>query len=267
MARTRYKRKRVTLNVTVHTASAETSRLTEEARATAAEAARNKQPKKRQARPNQLPPQRRRQQVPNDVLDNSSADPSSGDDEGSDVGSEGEEGEQQQPRRGGRGSWKERLHRQRDAADAQRPLLTAEMQLAATRLPASVSKREECSQVYMHDCIQRSLESHTCHQHADAELQHISARPVKYLTMGHAVSIEVPTVRCTFCCKQWEVSACAAHCFPSTPVLPYFWVDGQMLQFFSQCTFKGGLSGTAWAAAAAYVRELTGAEHVHFSAR
>lgn len=263
----RPRRRAVTLNVTVHTASAETSRLTEQAQKEAAEAARSKQPQKRKARPGQLPPQRR-QQVPDDVLDNSSADPSSGD-EASEPGSGGDDAEQQPRKRGAALTWHERNKKQRDAWDLRRPGHTAAIRSAAPRLAASVSAQEECIQGYMHDRIQHSLDSHTCCQHAGAELQHIGEpRTVTYLQMGLAVAIKVPTVQCTLCSKQWEVSACDVHCFPSSPVVPNFWVDVPLLQFFQQCTFKGGLSGTAFVAAATIVRSAAGSDTVHrFSAR
>ena len=217
------------------------------------------------------------------MLDNSSADPSDDDEEFWDadeafwelpdpsweVGSDGGAGSSQQRRSHSRtGTWGERIDAAQAAWDAGRPARTEEMRLAAARLQESVSRKQDSIRDGMHTDIERAAHSHSCCQDAGASLERVGdPRKVTYLEMGHAVHIKVPTVQCSLCRVKWEVSACAVHCFPSSPVVAQVWVDVQLLQLFHHCTMKGGLSATAFAAALATVRAATEVLPVHYSAR
>ena len=257
----------------VHSVDQETAERVRQAAAEAAETARTRQPKRRAPRAGQQPP-RRRDEIPDEVLDYSSADPSDAGGSDPDLPESGSEddggGSSSQRRCSFRDAktYTEKLHERHEAWELDCPEKTEKLRAAAARQEESVAIQRESIRSCMESCIDRALGSHACCQHAHAKLVTLSRRGVTYLQMGYAVVIEVPTVHCSLCHDKWEVSACDVGCFPSTPVVVEFWVDVQLLELFHQCAIKGGISMNVFAAATANVRAATDAPAAWpFSAR
>ena len=152
MPPSRYKRKTVWVpRFEVHSVAPETARRVEEA--AAADAARSALPKKRKPRPGQQPPQRG-PEIPDDVPDYSSPDPS--EDDGYNLDSEYESGSvydaggsSSQRRRVSRDrrTHRERVFAKQEAWDMERQVNTDKQQAAAARLEESVGLKRDFTRV------------------------------------------------------------------------------------------------------------------------
>ena len=263
------------LQFIVHTVDSDTEQKAQQIRAAKEAAFNSRQVKKRKARPGQQPPQRR--PVPDEVLDNDSQDPSSGASDGSGSDSDGPASTSSaQPqttstkRRGRRSShqrWRQRNARLAERWEENRSQHTAQIRASERFREAANSRRLQLLKQDIESSIEASNANHPCLQVVALELEQISKRTVICLDWGHAVPVEVPTMRCSFCREEWEVSACQVFYFPSTPVRPNFWISVQMLEQYRQLGTRGGLSMTHFSDAAASIRQLTGCGNLHFTAR
>jgi hypothetical protein len=86
-------------------------------------------------------------------------------------------------------------------------------------------------------------------QQSAGMLQIVSMRLVACCYMGSSFWLPVPTVHCSCCEQDWELSAATVGFFGSSPIQPNAWFSIQILNHYSVLFKAAGVSATAYAEA------------------